>query len=153
MSRLRHCRSNYLCRSWTEQSSRATTRSPRPWTICSRIGLRSLPSSPMAAPASPTTLRNAGCAASRLVANHGSPLDHAPGMIVVCASQAPTGAANAPRSSTPPIGTAKLNNLDPQAWLADSLVRINDIPQTRLHELLPWNWGQRAELSPIKLAT
>ncbi|QCO18539.1 IS66 family transposase (plasmid) [Azospirillum brasilense] len=38
------------------------------------------------------------------------------------------------------ITTAKLNDIDPQAWLADVLARINDIPQTRLHELLPWNW-------------
>lgn len=36
--------------------------------------------------------------------------------------------------------TAKLNDVDPQAWLADVLARINDIPQTRLHELLPWEW-------------
>jgi transposase len=41
------------------------------------------------------------------------------------------------------IGTAKLNDIDPQAWLADVLARIADIPQNRLHELLPWNW--RAE--------
>ena len=38
------------------------------------------------------------------------------------------------------IVTAKLNGVDPQAWLADVLARINDIPQTRLHELLPWEW-------------
>ena len=38
------------------------------------------------------------------------------------------------------IVTAKMNGVDPQAWLADVLARINDIPQTRLHELLPWNW-------------
>jgi hypothetical protein len=38
------------------------------------------------------------------------------------------------------IGTAKLNDIDPQAWLADVLSRIADIPQSRLHELLPWNW-------------
>ncbi|PNQ95186.1 IS66 family transposase (plasmid) [Azospirillum argentinense] len=38
------------------------------------------------------------------------------------------------------ITTAKLNDVDPQAWLADVLARINDMPQTRLHELLPWNW-------------
>ena len=37
-------------------------------------------------------------------------------------------------------GTAKLNNVDPQAWLADVLGRIADLPQTRLHELLPWHW-------------
>ena len=42
------------------------------------------------------------------------------------------------------IGTAKLNDVDPQAWLADVLDRIADLPQTRLHELLPWNWkGER----------
>jgi transposase len=38
------------------------------------------------------------------------------------------------------IGTAKLNDIDPQAWLADVLARIADIPQNRLSELLPWNW-------------
>ena len=38
------------------------------------------------------------------------------------------------------IGTAKLNDVDPQAWLADVLDRIAEKPQTRLHELLPWNW-------------
>jgi len=38
------------------------------------------------------------------------------------------------------IVTAKLNDVDPQAWLADVLARINDIPNPRLHELLPWNW-------------
>ena len=38
------------------------------------------------------------------------------------------------------IGTAKLNDVDPQAWLADVLDRMVDLPQTRLHDLLPWNW-------------
>ena len=37
------------------------------------------------------------------------------------------------------IATAKLNGLDPQAWLADVLRRINDHPASRLNELLPWN--------------
>ena len=40
------------------------------------------------------------------------------------------------------IGTAKLHNIDPQAWLADVLTRIADTPQHRLGELLPWNWRQ-----------
>lgn len=38
------------------------------------------------------------------------------------------------------IVTAKMNDVDPQAWLADVLARIADLPQHRLHELLPWNW-------------
>ncbi|MCU0731832.1 MAG: IS66 family transposase [Hyphomonas sp.] len=38
------------------------------------------------------------------------------------------------------ISTAKLNDVDPQAWLADVLARINDLPVHRLGELLPWNW-------------
>jgi hypothetical protein len=42
------------------------------------------------------------------------------------------------------IQTAKLNDADPQAWLADVLARIADHPATRLDELLPWNWGPRA---------
>ena len=37
------------------------------------------------------------------------------------------------------IVTAKMNGADPQAWLANVLARINAIPQSRLHELLPWN--------------
>jgi len=39
------------------------------------------------------------------------------------------------------IVTAKLNGIDPQAWLADVLARIASLPQGRLHELLPWNWS------------
>ena len=38
------------------------------------------------------------------------------------------------------IQTAKLNDVDPQAWLADTLSRIAETPQSRLSELLPWNW-------------
>jgi len=38
------------------------------------------------------------------------------------------------------IMTAKLNDIDPQAWLADVLLRIADMPVTRLTELLPWDW-------------
>src|SRR5947209_14429075 len=38
------------------------------------------------------------------------------------------------------IATAKLNNVDPQAWLADVLARLPDHPAKRIHELLPWNW-------------
>ncbi len=38
------------------------------------------------------------------------------------------------------IMTAKLNDVDPLAWLADVLARIADMPQHRLAELLPWNW-------------
>lgn len=40
------------------------------------------------------------------------------------------------------IVTAKMNYIDPQAWLADVLARINDMPQNQLHELLPWNWAK-----------
>src|SRR5262245_27708990 len=38
------------------------------------------------------------------------------------------------------IATAKLNDIDPQAWLADVLDRLPDHPAKRIHELLPWNW-------------
>jgi transposase len=38
------------------------------------------------------------------------------------------------------IATAKLNSVDPQAWLADALRRIADHPASRLDELLPWHW-------------
>jgi transposase len=38
------------------------------------------------------------------------------------------------------IQTAKVNDLDPQVWLADVLARIADHPITRIATLLPWNW-------------
>jgi hypothetical protein len=40
------------------------------------------------------------------------------------------------------IATAKLNNVNPHAWLADVLARIADHPASRLDELLPWNWNR-----------
>jgi transposase len=46
------------------------------------------------------------------------------------------------------ITTAKLNDVDPQAWLADVLARLSDHPAKRVRELLPWNW----KASPTKLA-
>lgn len=42
------------------------------------------------------------------------------------------------------IISARLNDIDPQAWLADVLARIDDMPQNRLGELLPWNWAPQA---------
>ena len=38
------------------------------------------------------------------------------------------------------ITTAKMNDVDPQAWLADVLSRIAEHPAHRIDELLPWNW-------------
>jgi transposase len=38
------------------------------------------------------------------------------------------------------IETAKLNAIDPRAWLADVLARLPDHPAKRIAELLPWNW-------------
>ena len=38
------------------------------------------------------------------------------------------------------IETAKLNGVDPQAWLADTLARLPDHKITRIDELLPWRW-------------
>jgi hypothetical protein len=38
------------------------------------------------------------------------------------------------------ITTARLNDVGRKAWLADVLTRIADLPVSRLHELLPWQW-------------
>ena len=46
------------------------------------------------------------------------------------------------------IMTAKLNDIDPQAWLADVLASIASTPQGRLNELLPWEWKN----SPVQSA-
>ncbi len=44
------------------------------------------------------------------------------------------------------IQTAKLNNVDPQAWLADVLAKLPDHPASKLAGLLPWSW-QAAQTS------
>jgi transposase len=49
------------------------------------------------------------------------------------------------------IMSAKLNDIDPQAWLADVLANIADTPITRLGQLLPWNWTSAR--SPMALAS
>ena len=36
--------------------------------------------------------------------------------------------------------TAKLNGVDPQAWLTDVLTRIADHPLNKVRELLPWRF-------------
>ena len=45
------------------------------------------------------------------------------------------------------IETAKMNGLDPQAYLADILDRIHDHKINRLDELLPWNWEAKTRLA------
>ncbi len=47
------------------------------------------------------------------------------------------------------IVTAKTNDIDPQAWMADVLARLPDMPISRVHELLPWNWKTATELKRI----
>jgi transposase len=84
--------------------------------------------------ASPTMRPNVCCAASRSAGNHGCSPDQSAGRSVMDTL----------------IQTAKLNSVDPQAWLADVLARIADTPQTKLAELLPWNW--QTEASPRQAA-
>ena len=38
------------------------------------------------------------------------------------------------------VETARLNGVDPEAWLADTIRRIADHPARRVAELLPWNY-------------
>jgi len=45
------------------------------------------------------------------------------------------------------IVTAKLNDIDPQAWLADVLTRIADHRASKLDELLPWNWKPKHQMA------
>ena len=47
------------------------------------------------------------------------------------------------------IQTARLNDVDPQAWLADVLARIADLPISKLGELLPWTWRTSQACSPV----
>jgi hypothetical protein len=47
------------------------------------------------------------------------------------------------------IETAKLNGLDPEAYLADILARIADHPAKRIDQLLPWQWTVSATTSAL----
>lgn len=45
------------------------------------------------------------------------------------------------------IGTARMNGIEPEAWLTDVIARIGAHPINRLAELLPWNWQPPATQS------
>ena len=59
-------------------------------------------------------------------------------------SAVPMPVAIAQRSSTPSSKPAKMNGINPQAYLADVIERIADHPANRVDELLPWNWTPRS---------
>ena len=50
------------------------------------------------------------------------------------------------------IVSAKLNDVAPQAWLADVLARIADTPMSRLDRLLPWNRAAGQKPVDVKAA-
>ncbi|HGX7447032.1 MULTISPECIES: transposase domain-containing protein, partial [Shigella] len=37
--------------------------------------------------------------------------------------------------------TCKLNGVEPEDWLREVIVKLNDWPSNRVHELLPWNFS------------
>jgi IS66 C-terminal element len=51
---------------------------------------------------------------------------------------------------------ARMNDVDPQAWLADVLARLPDHPANKIADLLPWNWKAnqqcKAALPPERFA-
>jgi transposase len=50
------------------------------------------------------------------------------------------------------IITAKMNDVDPQAWLTDVLSRIATHPAHRLDALLPWNWKRETTMIAARAA-
>jgi hypothetical protein len=57
----------------------------------------------------------------------------------IISSPGPTPAGDRAAAMYTLIGTAKLNGLDPEAYLRTLLNRIADHPIQRIHHLLPWN--------------
>jgi hypothetical protein len=50
------------------------------------------------------------------------------------------------------IETCKLNDVDPQAWLADVLARLPDHPAKRIDDLLPWAWKSARQITQEAVA-
>ena len=48
------------------------------------------------------------------------------------------------------IVSAKMNDIDPQAWLADVLARIAEHPAHQIDDLLPWNWHAARSAGIVK---
>ena len=47
------------------------------------------------------------------------------------------------------IETCKMNDVDPQAWLADVLARLPDHPANKVADLLPWNWKANQQSNAV----
>jgi len=47
------------------------------------------------------------------------------------------------------IETCKMNDVDPQAWLADVLARLPDHPANKVADLLPWSWRSARQQSAV----
>jgi transposase len=47
------------------------------------------------------------------------------------------------------VETCKMNDVDPQAWLADVLARLPDHPANKVADLLPWNWRSARQQSAV----
>ena len=70
-----------------------------------------------------------------------SPAEHGHGTILFVGSE---GGGRSAAIAYTLIESAKLNGVDPQAWLTDVLGRIADHKITRIDELLPWRYAAAA---------
>ena len=145
---------------WIHSAPRSTNRGESPGVAGLREGnTAAVAAGPRAHPAAMAALIGSGRCSSSPNPRRSPPLDFAsPGPAIPrpprprALARGGGGTRSRAAAMYTLIGTAMLNNVDPQTLLADVLARIASTPQNRLGELLPWTWQNKSAARPGRIA-